>query len=481
MKLETSRNSAASRMLAGLVSAALLVAGGMVLACGGADESVHLQEVKARRPNIVLISVDTLRADHLQIYGYSRNTAPKMGLIASEGIVFDNAFSQAPKTAPSHMTMLTGLHPESHGVKNLDVDDNTALSRGIPTLAEILDSNGFNTGAVVAGGHVSAALGFDRGFQRFIEEAWLQTALEMAVEIVQEFASNDSPFFLFFHTYSVHDPYVPPERYQVFNSEEYSGNIIGTRETLIELSGEQWDRQHELYWQSVDPHSPGDVQRLRDLYDAEILHTDNLIGEFLAALMVLGVYEDSVIIFVSDHGEEFQDHGGFQHESLYEEILRVPLIMRLPASSAQPLRGVRVQNRVRLVDLMPSILDLVDAPIPSSLQGESLFSQGLIEGTSEREVLGHWPREERFSFRRGDWKLICSSLDSCDELYNLKEDPLERVNLFRHRPDQVQTLLRGLLEVLAESREISAGVRSGTEAEIDADRWDQLKALGYLE
>lgn len=459
----------------------LVILTGATVACGVAKERLYPQKPGTRRPNIVLISVDTLRADHLQMYDYERNTAPKLGLIASEGIVFENAFSQAPKTAPSHMTMLTGLYPESHGVKNLGEDENSALSHDVPTLAEILGSDGYSTGAVVAGGHVSSSLGFDRGFQYFAEEAWLETALDRAIEIVRDFANSDEPFFLFLHTYSVHDPYVPPPAYQIFNSEDYSGNIIGTRESLNELSGEQWSQQHDLYWQAVDPNSPEDVQRLKDLYDAAILHTDNLIGKFLAALMALGVFDDTVIVVLSDHGEEFQDHGGFQHETLYEEILRVPLIIRLPDSFGGAPRGVRIQNKTRLVDLLPSILELLNVPIPDSVQGKSFFSEAMMKGNEEREIFSQWPREEQFALQNGDWKLICSMPDSCDQLYDLQADPLETVNLLGSYPDQVTNLRQRLRTVLAESRKIAADAEAGWEAELGSDRQDQLKALGYLD
>ena len=166
--------------------------------------------------NVILISLDTLRADHLQTYGYERETSPNIEAFGERSVVFEEAWSAAPKTAPSHMSIFTGLDPEHHGVMNLDVDGKEALSIEIPTLAMILRDEGYRTAAYHGGGHVGKELGFNRGFEEFKGSRHADVIFERGIEAARDF--KDEPFFLFLHTYEIHDPYTPPDEYRTCSS-----------------------------------------------------------------------------------------------------------------------------------------------------------------------------------------------------------------------------------------------------------------------
>ncbi|HEX9799653.1 MAG TPA: sulfatase [Thermoanaerobaculia bacterium] len=436
------------------------------------------------RPHLVLVSLDTLRADHLDLYGYPRRTAPNLRRFAEEAIVFDRAYSQSPKTAPSHMTLLTGLYPAAHAVRNLSDEPAVALSPSISTLAELLAAAGYETGAHTASGHVSRVLGFNRGFQQYFEGGGAKSIFAHAAEIASRLSNDGSPSFVFAHTYQIHDPYVPPDRFQVFNSPSYAGEIVGDRARLRALAGEDWSRQHEVYWDRIRGEDPDDVQRLRDLYDAAILYTDVQVGRLFARLRNAGLYEDALIIVLSDHGEEFREHGEFLHDSLYEEILHVPLIVRFPNGHGDAWGGRRIASPVRLVDVLPTVLDYLDLPIPRHLQGESFLD--LIADDSPRRarpIFAHWPLEQGsdpISIRLDSWKLIEDGRGSTPELFDLAIDPGELDNRASERPEGVQRLRELRRRMLAESLALHAQHAAGNRVEISPELENQLRALGYL-
>lgn len=204
--------------------------------------------------NVVLISVDTLRPDHLGAYGYERKTSPVIDELAKRGALFEQAYSQAPKTAPSHMSILTGLYPDAHGVKNFDEGENLRLSDRIPTLATLLEEEGYRTAAFTSGGHVRPDLGFDQGFEEYGTTGGVKGIFRGAEKKAKEFAGD--PFFLFIHTYEVHDPYVPPEGFRGrWTDASYDGGVIASRDELLEASGAVWADQHRTFWDRVDAES----------------------------------------------------------------------------------------------------------------------------------------------------------------------------------------------------------------------------------
>lgn len=318
--------------------------------------------------NLLLISIDTLRADALETYGYDRPTSPFLLELSRGAAVFENAFCPLPGTLPSHMSMLTGLYPEEHGVWPPD----GVLSPEIPTLAERLAAAGFQTIGQTEGGYVHGGYGFARGFQRFSDSArhkeWdVETTLARTLAAIDEVAPTDR-FFAFLHTYVVHDPYFPPERYARLFWEE------DTPEGLPELTGPELsglDRSRRIL-------SARERAFLRARYDAQIRYLDDLLRDFFAALASRNRLDSTLVIITSDHGEEFQEHGRLLHSQLYAECLRVPLIVIDPRLKA----GHRVPEIAETVDITPTVLDLLGLLPAAGLSGESLARSVLA---TERE------------------------------------------------------------------------------------------------
>lgn len=444
-------------------------------------DRARLPERTTERSDILFISIDTLRADHLSLYGYERSTTPGIDELASRAIVFENAYSQSPKTAISHMSMLTGLYPEAHGVRQWTAESGQRLSDDIPTLATILAQYGYQTAAQAAGGHMRRELGFDQGIEHFEKIASLRESIDRGVDVIRRMATNPQrPYFFFLHTYAVHDPYVPERKYRkMFVDPEYAGEIIGDRGELRRLAGEGWNSQHELYWARVDRESPEDRRRLVDLYDSGIRQMDDQISRFLTTLRADGVLDNAITVFVSDHGEEFLEHGGFLHETVYQELLRVPLILSFPGERGRKYSGRREHSVVRLIDLAPTLLDFIGVPIPEHIQGRSLLPILSGEGDIERMVLSSWPRGSFRSLRSGDWKLVRHG-DS-DELYDLESDPREEKDLATTQPSRVSELRDTMRQLVSSSRTIRNSVRWGEQIVPDEQALEELRALGYID
>jgi len=456
--------------------------GALLASCGDEPRTVHARE---GRYNVVLVSIDTLRADHLPMYGYARDTSPNLRRrVAEQGLVFENAYSHSPKTGPSHMSLLTGLLPDAHGVKNVaEGEENRALSPGIETLASILKRNGYHTAAFTERGHVVAELGFDRGFDVFEAGGGARGIFKNGIDAVEMFAAD--PFFLFLHTYEVHDPYTPPKGFrEIWADPDYSGSIISDSNELSAAAGGEWAARHEVFWDHVDAESPADVQHLRDLYDGSIRFVDKWIGALIDQLEELGELDRTLLIVLSDHGEEFLEHGGFLHETNYQELLHVPLVMRLPADLARGRRGRRVESVVRLVDVEPTVLEVlgIDAQHDPVHVGNSVL--GLVGGEAKSApVLSAWPRERQFAYRKGDWKIIWSEPEpgraGSLELYDLAADPDERKDLAQDEPERAAELLATLKGARDACRAYLQSVQAGEAFEPDPEMLSDLGALGY--
>ena len=439
------------------------------------------------RPNVVMISIDTLRADHLSLYGYSRETSPRIDALARRGVTFDNAFAHSPKTAVSHMSLFTGLTPEAHGVRQWAKVSSRRLSDDIPTLASLLQDAGYYTAAITSGGHMRAELGFDDGMQFFQVVPDLRRAFRRARDVLTERAGGGdrlAPFFLFVHTYEVHAPYTPIAPYDsLFTSRDYQGGIVSSQRDLVKAAAGDWGRQHEIFWQAVDETSEADLQHLQDLYDGSIRFVDDQIGEFLDWLSGAGVLDQTLVIVLSDHGEEFLDHGRFQHNQAYEELLRVPLVMAFPGPPGESGRGVREGGLVRLVDVAPTVLDFLGVPLPDHVEGVSLLPL-LAGGAGPPEVvISGWPEPGIRSLRRDDWKLIerRSSAGKWVRLYDLQEDPAEQLDLAESEPGRRDALRQHLRAMEMASRAFRDARERGRAVEPDEEAIEHLRALGYIE
>jgi arylsulfatase A-like enzyme len=358
-----------------------------------------LRRERQDRPfNVVLVSIDTLRADRLGSYGYDKDTSPNLDALARQGVRFDQAISQAPWTIPSHMSMLTALHPSSH-----KVTFNGAALRGLPilprgngkessavhangelrggyrrlpddviTLAEVLQESGFSTAAAVGGGNTSGRLGFDQGFDQYLElnELDPQTRWQAMRQMLEDLRST--PFFLFLHTYDVHAPYIHTQYARPLLTDEQFEALNQSAHKPPDLSASQFKKSFDDYLRTS-----GLMRKeiTSALYDGGIRYVDeSLIGALVTELKRLGIYDRTLILVTSDHGEEFGEHDPKRFydahcTNLYDSLIRVPLILRMPGRFAS---GQVVGEQVRLIDIPPTILELLALDVPNAMEGTSL-------------------------------------------------------------------------------------------------------------
>ncbi|MCH2187212.1 sulfatase [Myxococcota bacterium] len=449
----------------------------VVTACGPDREAQRAQDP---RPNILLISVDTIRADHLSTYGYGRETSPFLSDLAREGVQVQTAYAPSATTGPTHASVFTAQPPMAHGVRK----NGQPLPEDEVTLAERLSEIGFETGAVVSSYVLSDRFGYSQGFDFFdddfskskapvgstlwegevIEERFYGRAddtTDRALRWLKKRADRAAPFFLFVHYFDPHDPYIPPKTF-------------------------------------TPPFAPGRKESLKlnrsiYLYDWLIAYTDQQIGRLLRGLDLDGLADDTLVIVTGDHGEGLMSHGHMFHgRHVYEEAVRVPLILRWPGHLPPNLK---VQRPFPLVELAPALLELIgDSPHGSlasagsanRLLGEAdsaqdevpifLYRRHYAEDEEGEEEGGRKPRGEKFGVRLGVWKLIVGPAEGTLELYNLAEDPKEQSNLVAEEPERVAKL-SALIEAwrLEHERE---GIEPAALSEQDRER---LKALGYVE
>jgi arylsulfatase A-like enzyme len=330
-----------------------LAIAGLLSACPMAEAPAPVDSAKpaAARPNIVLISVDTLRADHLSAYGYERATSPNFDRLANGGVLFEQAFSPTSWTLPGHASMLTGVDPTRHGATNWK----KPIRKDIPLLAEVLSEAGYATKGVVNGTFVKPGFGFDRGFDSY--EVYKSQAPESHHAAVMKVLDSKPtrPFFYFFHYMRVHGPYAPSPDGNPFER-PFDGEISASITKILER------------WHARGKQGPvvssAENDHLIDLYDGAILAMDAMLAQILDRLDDPSA-ANTYVILTADHGEEFMEHGFLGHSlSLYDEVIKVPLIIRGPGIEA----GKRVRSIAGLIDIVPTVLDLLEIEPPSGLQ-----------------------------------------------------------------------------------------------------------------
>jgi arylsulfatase A-like enzyme len=413
----------------------------------------------------------------LGVYGYYRDTSPFIDAFAKESIVFESAVVQAPTTLPSHMSIMTSLYPHSHGVKR-----NRSLPEERITLAELLRKGGYKTTAFADGGWMRAVFGFSQGFETYDGEEKIGIA-KILPKVKKWLNENGSqPFFLFLHCYDIHSPYDPPPPYDtMFQDTVYTGSFVPSTAKLRLAA-----------WNRIQLNNQ-DLQHVMALYDGGIRYTDEMIGEFFAYLRNSGLYNRSLIIVTSDHGEEFMEHGSFLHWQLYyRPNLHVPLIMHLPAFSR---KGVRIDEFVQSIDLLPTILDFAGLPVHPDAQGRSLMP--LIKTHSNfyyrlsEQVVRFFKNELPFSFAeihnytmrgknvsviRDGYQMIYNQASHALQLFNIHIDPLAQDNVAKNHSD----ILENLLSEYTNFYDILSTVETPTIV-LDKQTENQLEALGYIE
>jgi arylsulfatase len=451
-------------------------------------------------PSVILVSLDTLRADHLSAYGYPRETSPALDRLAAEGILFENAVAPAPNTPPSHMSIFTSLYPTVHGFTG----EGDRLAGWRLTLAEYLREAGYRTAATTDGGYMRGWFGFGQGFERYEDSLkGIAASRDLVLEWLDGPLAGD-PTFLFIHCYDVHSPYdAPPPYGTMFTDPDYDGGFYpGSRqlEAIRRRLAEDPTATHGL--------TEADVAHMIDRYDGGIRYVDAIIGELVAALEVRGLLETTWLVVTSDHGEEFTEHGSVLHETLYRTVTHVPLIVRPPGGREAPLR---VPHVVELTDLMPTILEIasIDAVEKQPLQGASLlaFAFGMEPERWKNVAFSEHPwRGRRRAIMREDVHVL-TSLDHGElEAYAYPIDPLEQNDLgtvTAHGDSALARLeatlgaggagsvvpadtLRAAMRALFRWSDVQIGIastqRGGTESlTLDESAVEELRALGYLQ
>jgi arylsulfatase A-like enzyme len=444
----------------------------------------------AVRPNVLLISIDSLRADHVSSYGYGRPTSPAIDRLAAEGALFENAISPASWTTPAHMTLLTALAPEVHRVTSF----RRALKPSAVTLAEVLHGDGYATAGFVSGATVMASYGFAQGFEVFDEslaapraDASHGVTSPGLVELVGRYLTawdaggRQRPFFVFLHMWDVHYDYAPPPPYDRMFDPHYAGDLDASGfETNPRLQADM---------------DPRDLQHLIALYDGEIRYTDEHVARIVDRLRRLRALDDTLVVVTSDHGDEFFEHGAKGHsKTLYDEIIRVPLVMRLPG---RVVPGQRRDEQVRLMDVAPTVLGLLGIAPPDDFGAPAMplpyRPADLTPWISGARAVESFPRLPAFSestaFLGPKWSLRAdgfkrmrfqSKLRRDGALFDLRADPREQRSLLPADPPP--PILAGLDASFDRWLALARSEPTRAVDTIPTKKHEaRLRALGYLQ
>jgi arylsulfatase A-like enzyme len=424
-----------------------LLASTSLVSCGGPRDGEP-------SPHVILYLIDALRADHLGVYGYERRTSPVMDGLAAEAVLFENAYVQTSWTKPSVGSLFTGLFASRHGA----IDRGQSLRGDVPTLAELFQANGYETVAFLTNPNVLPIFGFGRGFDHVfdIESRRLSARAEDVHEAIFEFLDSWSgkPLFVYVHTRDPHRPYDPPPEYrQLFKPR--------------------------------DGRARTPEQKALDFYDGEIHYSDEQLGLLLEDLTRRGILQRSLFVLLSDHGEEFLDHGGISHgKTLFEEVLRVPLVVRLPEGARA---GARVKRPVRIMDLLPTVAGFAGLEAPQDIDARSFLP--LLVGEDEESV----PPPLMYAELNSSGHVITSlTVDGAkvirrrlpeeqrgDQLFDLKDDPGELENLAEVRPDLADRLRQQLDDIeLGLSAGVHVELRSSSEVEAVHRLRGSLETIG---
>lgn len=423
------------------------------------------------KPSVVLVIGDTLRADVLSCSGGPAGLTPYIDGLAADGVRFVEARAHAPWTLPSTASILTSLHPLEHGAGG-QVPRFTRMAEGVTTLARSYRDAGYRTHAIVNVTFLDPrAFGVTRDFESVDNQAFennvdvrpARSTTEAALEWIQSQA-GDEPFFLLVHYFDPHCVYAPPATFRerwAAPQDQTTDWTFGTREQMVAIRTGQLTPTADT------------IQRARKLYDGEVAYFDAEVGRLSDQLRKLRTAEDVVIALTSDHGEEFLEHRGFEHgHTLFEELVRVPLVLNAPGR----LGSAVVDEPVRHVDLAPTLLELCDLPVPPQFVGRSLVPMARGEDDAPRGTLAHgnfW-RAPLTSWTSGRWKLI-EQEGAAPLLFDLSVDPWERTDRSKDAPEE----LGRLRDELAAVRAGMAALRSGDAADLDAATRAKLSGLGY--
>jgi arylsulfatase A-like enzyme len=428
---------------------------------------------------IILVCLDTLRADHLGSYGYSRDTSPSIDELAKDSVLFKNVYAQSPWTLPSHVSILYSLNSASHQVyyKYQKIDES------LPSLTSYLKKNNFLTYAFTGGGFVSGIYGFSKGYDWYDEPVKGKHGQLRPDESGELFKytsdwikkNKDKQFFLFLHTFQTHGPYDCPSPWnEAFLDEAAKWKRLALRRYLQKMGN-----SHSF--------SPEEIRNIIDLYDGEIKYADEtLIEPLISLLKELEIYDQTLLIITSDHGEEFADHGGWLHGStLYDELIRVPLIIKFPGSQ---FKGKRINTICRTIDIMPTLLEFTSIEFKKDqLDGKSLRDLILEKEKDDRNFISDLahsdlpdPCPALIATNDNKLKLIIDKTSKGTDsikLYDLSKDPKESTNILQKEIKSGRALLKLINDYYSEKLRIQRKIET---VYLDKELEEKLKALGYI-
>jgi arylsulfatase A-like enzyme len=435
--------------------------------CGGEKSPID------QKMNVLLITLDTLRADHLGCYGYAKNTSPTLDTLAASSIVFEQAIAQSAITPVSHASIMTGLNPYNHNLRSLHGGVSYELPESRLTLAEIMQANGYATGGFVSAFPVTIHYGLHQGFETWDEEfqkkdeikvlsetgvvntGTAQRTCKITTEKAIDWLRNhaEKPFFAWIHFFDVHDPILlPPDE----------------------------------YLKRFYPASRDKPDILRSVYDAEIAFMDDQINLIQKELENLNIKENTIVAILSDHGEGLGDHDWWGHSILYQEQIRLVFLLSVPGKK----QGILVPSQVRSIDLVPTLIELLglDIPTETGFDGKSLlevidnpdapariaYSESINDLTAYYD--SQMQNESLYAISDGQWKLILhreKSKDKGIELYDLQSDPRELTDLSKKHPE-INARLRNRLD------QMQSIVQDPPRPKMDEKTKERLKSLGYI-
>jgi len=413
--------------------------------------------------SIVIITIDTLRADHLSTYDYFRETSPTLDEFAREAMLFENALTTMATTLPAHASLMTSTLTTTHGLKGNFQHLGVALDddQGLRTLAEMLGDLGYQTAAFVSAAPLRAHTGMQRGFETFDQPAEKErrgdATTDRAVAWLESVGTR--PFFLWVHLFDPHRPRQPPPPFN---------KAFARDAELFEFLSERAATKTGRF-----------VQNQNNAYDGEILFTDGQISRIFAALRARGDWPDTAVVVTADHGEGLGQHDWMDHGRIYNEQLRVPLIIKFPQGRGP--RDTRASSLASVIDVVPTLVAALDLPIQDA-DREQLEGIDLLSGDDVRSGLlseqSHRVEEPglRYSLTNRQWKYFYRT-EGEDELYDLVGDPHETENVLARHPEVGGRMRDEILAILADSKLYS---RAPAEAELDEEVVQQLRALGYL-
>lgn len=496
MDVPDNLNSAISRREMLALSAAVVLAGCTAREDTARERAAHraltVTEPKPvdKRPNIVLYIADSMRADHLGLYGYPFATSPNLDRLAEELIVFDNCRAPATWTKPSITSLYTGVSPSVHHVHIHSGERNgVAVTQGLPdevrTLAELVrDGAGYETALFLANGIVNE-LGYERGFNHYEFEQGL--APDRQREAVESWIATNkgTPFFAVVHQLDPHGPYTP-------TAARYHSLFGLTPDALAQRLGAEDHRlldmiaRGEPVFDEDSALSDPAIAHLRGLYDAEIAKVEDEFSNLLNFLRIQGLLENTIVILTSDHGESFNEHGRYLHgHAPYEEQIRVPLVMRVPGGTA-----ARVAGNVGWLDLFATILSASGVEAPAYAQGQALLDgSGAVVPPPELRPHVSWtanvlPARSDAALVLGSRKLLSYAGGTGLYVFGLKADPHERhplpFNLDTIRDSPHLDLFHALQKVRIADQELARSFPRPKWLELAPQHWDDLEALGYV-